>query len=56
MIRVGLQEGRYALARKICRGRKGELYHRYERGLESRLGSLCLGGSRFPVHVITGTA
>jgi TnpA family transposase len=29
-----LQEGRHALARKICHGRKGELYHRYERGLE----------------------
>jgi TnpA family transposase len=27
-----LQEGRHALARKICHGRKGELYHRYERG------------------------
>ena len=29
-----LQEGRHALARKICHGKKGELYHRYERGLE----------------------
>jgi TnpA family transposase len=29
-----LQEGRHALARKICHGRKGELCHRYERGLE----------------------
>jgi TnpA family transposase len=28
-----LQEGRHALARKICHGKKGELYHRYERGL-----------------------
>ena len=27
-----LQEGRHALARKICHGKKGELYHRYERG------------------------
>jgi TnpA family transposase len=36
-----LQEGRHALARKICHGR-GELYHRYERGLENQLGSLGL--------------
>jgi hypothetical protein len=31
------QEGRHALARKICHGKKGELYHRYERGLEDPL-------------------
>ncbi|SQD97346.1 MULTISPECIES: Tn3 family transposase [unclassified Parafrankia] len=37
-----LQEGRHALARKICHGRKGELYHRYERGLENQLGVLGL--------------
>ena len=37
-----LQEGRHALARKICHGRKGELYHRYERGLENQLGALGL--------------
>lgn len=37
-----LQEGRHALGRKICHGRKGELYHRYERGLENQLGSLGL--------------
>ncbi|HLM87868.1 MAG TPA: Tn3 family transposase [Streptosporangiaceae bacterium] len=37
-----LQEGRRALARKICHGRKGELYHRYERGLENQLGALGL--------------
>jgi TnpA family transposase len=37
-----LQEGRHALARKICHGKKGELYHRYERGLENQLGSLGL--------------
>lgn len=36
------QEGRHALARKICHGKKGELYHRYERGLENQLGSLGL--------------
>jgi TnpA family transposase len=36
-----LQEGRHALARKICHGKKGELYHRYERGLENQLS--CLG-------------
>ena len=37
-----LQEGRHALARKICHGRKGELYHRYQRGLEDQLGALGL--------------
>jgi TnpA family transposase len=37
-----LQEGRHDLARKICHGRKGELYHRYERGLENQLGVLGL--------------
>jgi TnpA family transposase len=51
-----LQEGRHALARKICHGRKGELYHRYERGLENQLGALglvlaglagCYEGGRF---------
>jgi TnpA family transposase len=30
-----MQQGRHDLARKICHGRKGELYHRYERGLET---------------------
>ncbi len=37
-----LQEGRHALARKICHGKKGELYHRYERGPENQLGVLGL--------------
>jgi TnpA family transposase len=37
-----LQEGRHALARKICHGKKGELYHRYERGIENQLGVLGL--------------
>jgi TnpA family transposase len=37
-----LQEGRHALARRICHGRKGELYHRYERGLENQLGALVI--------------
>jgi len=37
-----LQEGWHALARKICHGRKGELYHRYERGLENKLGAFGL--------------
>ena len=37
-----LQEGRHALARKICHGKKGELCHRYERGLENQLGVLGL--------------
>ncbi|MCT9929953.1 transposase [Planotetraspora sp. A-T 1434] len=37
-----LQEGRHSLARKICHGKKGELYHRYQRGLENQLGVLGL--------------
>jgi hypothetical protein len=37
-----LQEGRHARARKICHGKKGKLYHRYERGLENQLGALGL--------------
>ncbi|MFV2197854.1 Tn3 family transposase [Nocardiopsis sp. LOL_012] len=37
-----LQENRHSLARKICHGKKGELYHRYERGLENQLGALGL--------------
>jgi hypothetical protein len=38
-----LQEGRHALARKICHGKKGELYHRYERlGEPGRLPHLVL--------------
>jgi TnpA family transposase len=37
-----LPEGRHVLARKICHGRKGELYHRYERGPENQFGVLGL--------------
>jgi TnpA family transposase len=37
-----LQEGRHDLARVICHGKKGELFHRYERGLENQLGVLGL--------------
>lgn len=37
-----MQENRHSLARKICHGKKGELYHRYERGLENQLGALGL--------------
>ena len=36
-----LQEGRHALARKICHGKKGELYHQVERSLKP-LGALGL--------------
>ena len=37
-----LQEGRHDLAREICHGKKGELFHHYERGLENQLGILGL--------------
>lgn len=37
-----LQEGRHDLARRICHGKKGELFHHYERGLENQRGVLGL--------------
>ncbi len=37
-----LQEGRHDLALAICYGKKGELFHHYERGLENQLGVLGL--------------
>lgn len=37
-----LQENRHSLARRICHGKKGELYHQYERGMENQLGALGL--------------
>ena len=37
-----LQEGRHDLARTICHGKKGKLFHHYERGLENQLGVLGL--------------
>ena len=33
---------RHDLARAICHGKKGELFHHYERGLENQLGVLGL--------------
>ncbi|MGB6162281.1 MAG: Tn3 family transposase [Pseudonocardiaceae bacterium] len=35
-----LQEERHGLAEKIFHGKKGELYHRYHRGMETQLSSL----------------
>ena len=37
-----LQEGRHDLARAICHGKKGELFHHYERGPVNQLGVLGL--------------
>ncbi|MCO5997032.1 transposase [Actinoallomurus rhizosphaericola] len=37
-----LQEGRHALAANIFHGKKGELYQRYHKGMEDRLGALGL--------------
>ncbi len=34
------REGRHSLARAVCHGRRGELYQKYQRGLEEQLGSL----------------
>lgn len=35
-----LQEGRHALAEKVCHGRKGQLFQRYYQGMEDQLGAL----------------
>ncbi len=37
-----LQEGRHALAEKIFHGKKGQLYQRYQTGMEDQLGALGL--------------
>ena len=39
---ANLQEGRHALARKIFHGRTGQLYQRYQDGMEDQLGALGL--------------
>ncbi|WP_331736650.1 Tn3 family transposase (plasmid) [Streptomyces canus] len=39
---ANLQEGRHALARKIFHGRSGQLYQRYQDGMEDQLGALGL--------------
>ncbi|GCE02213.1 hypothetical protein EHYA_09990 [Embleya hyalina] len=40
--RPNLQEGRHSLARKIFHGRPGQLYQRYQDGMEDRIGVLGL--------------
>jgi TnpA family transposase len=39
-VQANLQEGRHALARKIFHGRAGQLYQRYQDGMEDQLGPL----------------
>ncbi|MBC9713484.1 Tn3 family transposase [Streptomyces sp. TRM66268-LWL] len=39
---ANLQEGRHALARKIFHGRSGQLYQRYQDGMEDQIGALGL--------------
>lgn len=39
---ANLQEGRHALARKIFHGRAGQLYQRYQDGMEDQIGALGL--------------
>lgn len=41
-MQANLQEGRYALARKIFHGRAGQLYQRYQDGMEDQIGALGL--------------
>ncbi|MBA9048683.1 hypothetical protein BJ996_005414 [Streptomyces phaeogriseichromatogenes] len=40
--RANLQEGRHSLARKIFHGRSGQLYQRYQDGMEDQIGALGL--------------
>ncbi|MFJ8091802.1 Tn3 family transposase [Streptomyces griseofuscus] len=40
--RANLQEGRHSLARKIFHGRSGQLYQRYQDGMEDQTGALGL--------------
>ncbi|EFE85439.1 transposase for transposon [Streptomyces albidoflavus] len=39
-VQANLQEGRHALARKIFHGRAGQLYQRYQDGMEDQIGAL----------------
>ncbi|MFF5661665.1 Tn3 family transposase [Streptomyces griseofuscus] len=39
---ANLQEGRHSLARKIFHGRSGQLYQRYQDGMEDQIGALGL--------------
>ncbi|UKY47592.1 Tn3 family transposase [Streptomyces inhibens] len=41
-VQANLQEGRHSLARKIFHGRSGQLYQRYQDGMEDQLGALGL--------------
>ncbi|NUP42672.1 MAG: Tn3 family transposase [Streptomyces sp.] len=41
-VQANLQEGRHALARKIFHGRAGQLYQRYQDGMEDQIGALGL--------------
>ncbi len=41
-VQANLQEGRHALARKIFHGRSGQLYQRYQDGMEDQIGALGL--------------
>ncbi|WP_435835086.1 Tn3 family transposase [Streptomyces antibioticus] len=38
-VQANLQEGRHSLARKIFHGRSGQLYQRYQDGMEDQLGA-----------------
>ncbi|WP_327259728.1 Tn3 family transposase [Streptomyces sp. NBC_01240] len=41
-VQANLQEGRHSLARKIFHGRHGQLYQRYQDGMEDQIGALGL--------------
>nr|BBG20802.1 transposase [Streptomyces fradiae]BBG20806.1 transposase [Streptomyces fradiae] len=41
-VQANLQEGRHALARKIFHGKQGQLYQRYQDGMEDQIGALGL--------------
>lgn len=41
-VQANLKEGRHALARKVFHGRAGQLYQRYQDGMEDQIGALGL--------------
>jgi hypothetical protein len=42
MVAVGVGAGRHSLGRKIFQGRSGQLYQRYQDGMEDQIGALGL--------------
>ncbi|WSA36781.1 transposase [Streptomyces sp. NBC_01808] len=45
-VQANRQEGRHALTRKIFHGKQGQLYQRYQDGMEDQIGALGPGSQR----------